>query len=113
MNVSDNLASRLGFLLVCACILMLFFYWLMPGPYWKYGNYAFLCLTGICGMLVALTSGGGYQRLGWVVLVASVALGYATFDSRKRHDEWRKNFRKEAESRMMEELKKEASAVPK
>ncbi len=113
MNLPSKTMRLLGTLLMSACLLMLFAYWLMPGPYWKYGSYPFLCFVGTFGLFVALTDSNLRRWLGCLVLAVSILLGYATFDSRKNHDEMRARLRKEAESRMLEELKNEASPASK
>ena len=112
METSDNFARRLGFLLMCACLLMLFGYQIAASPFWKYGDYSFLCLTGGCGLLVGFTARGSFRLLGGFMLAASIVLGYQTFGSRRKHSEMMDRRHKAAESRILEELKKEASPVP-
>ena len=88
---------------------MLLAYWVMAGPYWKYGSYPFLGFLGTVGLCVALTNSNLRQWLGWLVLMSAILLGYATFDSRKRHDEMRNRVRQEVETRVLNERLTEAS----
>lgn len=106
MNLPDKTTRVLGTLLTTICFAMLAAYSVMPGPFWKYGSYSLLCVTGIVGLFVAVIESRGRRLMGGLVLVASLFLGYATHDSRQRRTQRMEQFRKEAESRMMEELKK-------
>lgn len=113
MNSPPDNERPKGFLLMCGCMILLAQYWLFVGPLWKYGSYTFLGVVGVCGLLVALTARRGYRSLGWLVLTASIVLGYETFDSRKHHNAMMDRRYKAAESRLIEELKKEAPPVSK
>jgi hypothetical protein len=109
MNLPDKTARLLGTLVICACLIMLAGYWLMPGPYWKYGDYTFLCVTGVCGLLVVIIEKRWRKVGGWLVLAASILLGLATFDSRKRHEELRSRLLREAEIRILNQLPNQVS----